>query len=204
MTSSFDRFLRQYKAQGREKADGYAASHFNGLTDEEKDRAFELLAKEAEDVPETATEWLFYLDPQRAQQVTLDQIAKRKADPYGKNYVRQFELLKYTRDLQYQREMLDEYPRIDAFYKADALHLIRITPETADLEAFLRDLLLTETDPAAIAAAAVGFLDIHHVPENAPSAKPQQNGYFARLKNPSPQTRADAIREIQQQYPLPP
>jgi hypothetical protein len=189
---------------GGEKGDGYATSHFDGLTDDERDQAFDLLAREAEQVPETATRWLFHLDARRAEAVTLDQIAKRKGDPGGKNYIRQFELLEYTHDLQHQRDMLDEYPQIHELYKTDALQLIGRTPKNRQLHEFVRNLLLHETERDAIAEAAIAFLHMHQVPEETASEKAVRSGYFARLKSPSPQTRADAIREIQQQYPLPP
>lgn len=204
MSDTFDRFLKQYHAQGREKADGYDRSHFDGLTDDEKIRAFELLAREAEGAPETATPWLFHLDPPRAEAVTLDQIAKKKGDPYGENYVRQFELLNYTHDLAYQRAMLDDYPLYTRLNKSDALHRILRTPDTPELRRFVRDVLLRETDASAVAAAAIGFLRLHRVPKDAPQERAIHKAYGARLKNPSPQVRADAVREIEQKYPLPP
>jgi hypothetical protein len=203
MSDTFDEFLKQYHAQGREKADGYDRSHFDGLTDDEKVRAFELLAAEAEKVPETATHWLFYLDPSRAEQVTLAQVAAKKGDPYGENFVRQFTLIRYTHDLRYQREMLAEYPGIDDFYKVDALRRIRRTPETRELRAFLRGILLNETNTSVLAAAATGFLELHHIPDT-PSGRAEDAVYAARLKSPSSQVRADAIREVEQKYPLPP
>jgi hypothetical protein len=204
MSDTWDQFLKQYHAQAREKADGYDPGHFDGLTDEEKNRAFDLLTQEAEKVPETASAWLFYLDPQRAEQVTLDQVARKSGDPHGKNYERQFELLRYTHDLRYQRDMLAEYPHIDDFYKVDALHLIRRTPETPELCTFLRNLLLHETDGSLLAAAAVGFMGVHKLPKGTPAEKTEHKAYSSRLKSSSATVRVDAIQEIEQKYPFAP
>lgn len=43
MTPTFERFLRRFEAQGRDKADGWSPGDFEGLSSAERDRARDLL-----------------------------------------------------------------------------------------------------------------------------------------------------------------
>lgn len=44
---AFSEFHHQYDAQGREKSDGYSPSDFNGMTEEQRERAREMMLNRA-------------------------------------------------------------------------------------------------------------------------------------------------------------
>jgi hypothetical protein len=69
MTLPFEKFLRQFKMTGSEKADGYSQDVFVGLDEDERKSVFEILVTE---LP-WGLEWLFFLDVQKALTVAKDE-----------------------------------------------------------------------------------------------------------------------------------
>lgn len=74
MTKAFEYFLDQFNASSRTKADGYDLSHFDELTDSEKDQAFNLLKQEV--LAPGVIKWLDYLNHQKAYDLALETLQK--------------------------------------------------------------------------------------------------------------------------------
>jgi hypothetical protein len=155
MTVAYDTFMKQYHATGSEKADGYSRAAFVGLTPEEKEEVFRLLAME---LP-WSVDWLFFLDAERALPIVQEAEQKGRDDPYGDTYKLQAAIVKHTGDLTYQEHMIEDYP---AYYKRKkplVVDAINRTPTNDTTIEFFRQLILTETNEDAVAGASMYFLD---------------------------------------------
>ena len=195
MSEAWDRFDRQLQATGREKADGYSAAHFQGMTAEEKGRAFDLLRQEARIDP-TVAEWLFHLEPARAEAACRDLLAQEQANPHFSAFVVEHALCKHTQDLRYQQRMIDGYPRVPDDQKPRALERLGHTPASPALRAFFHDLLLAETDPELLASAAYQVLLAHELPYASEGDKTRFRDLLSRLSSPSRATREQALRAL--------
>src|SRR5690242_18456015 len=103
MTVTFDIFMKQFKATGSEKADGYSWDAFVGLDENEKETVFDLLATE---LPFFA-EWLFFLNAEKALVVAKDDERKYRGDEYFPVYLIQEQIIKYSNDLLYQNHIIE-------------------------------------------------------------------------------------------------
>lgn len=117
------KFLEQYNAKGREKAEGYDKSHFEGMSDEEKESAFDLLEKEV--LAPGVAQWMYYLNARKAIAVISDIVENGFKEP-------QFEkaqLLGFLYDVtgveQYFEDVLDLYDELDEKGRKKLLWLVR-------------------------------------------------------------------------------
>ena len=195
MSAAWDRFERQLHTTGREKADGYSAAHFEGLTAEERARAFDLLRQEAR-VDPTVAEWLFHLDPTRAEAACLDLIDQERGDPQFPAFVVERALCEHTGDLRYQQRMIDRYPGLPADQKLRALEHLGRTPATTPLRRHLEGVLLHETDQDLLASAAYHLLRAHGQPYTTDADKARFRDLLVRLSDPSLPTRQQTLRTL--------
>ncbi|HEY0778274.1 MAG TPA: hypothetical protein VGD56_09935 [Gemmatirosa sp.] len=75
-SATFTRFLAQLRAQGREKADGFDRSHFDGLAPDERPEVARLLEDALARGDNTAVGGLLLLDPSDAPTVLRDALAR--------------------------------------------------------------------------------------------------------------------------------
>jgi hypothetical protein len=155
MTIAYDTFMRQYHATGSEKTDGYSRDAFTGLAPDEKEEVFKLLVTE---LP-WSVEWLFFLDAARALPIVKDAEQKGRGDPFGDAYRLQAALVDHTGDLSYQGHMIDDYPAYNERKKPLVVLAINRTPANDVTIDFFKNLILTETNEAAVARASMYFLD---------------------------------------------
>ncbi|WP_449405884.1 hypothetical protein [Massilia phosphatilytica] len=137
MTLAFEKFMKQYKMTGSEKADGYSQDVFVGLDDEEKKVVFELLVTE---IP-WAIEWLFFLDTEKALIIAKETESRLRGNPYGDAYIFQQKIVKYSGDLLYQKHMIDDYPSYPERVRPLVVDAIHRTPQNENTVAFFKQLL---------------------------------------------------------------
>lgn len=159
MTVAYDKFLKQYHATGSEKADGYSRDAFIGLTPQEKEEVFRLLATE---LP-WSVDWLFFVDAERALPVVKEAEQKGRDDPYGDTYKLQAAIVNHTGDLTYQEHMIEDYPAYHKRKKPLVVDAINRTPANETTIDFFKKLILTETNEDAVAGASMYFLDVLNV-----------------------------------------
>lgn len=155
MTAAYDIFMKQYRATGSKKADGYSRDAFIGLTSEEKEEVFRLLVTE---LP-WSVEWLFFVDEKRALPIVKEAEQKGRVDPYGDTYKLQTAIVNHTGDLTYQNHMMEDYPSYHERKKPLVVDAINRTPANETTIDFFKKLILTETNEDAVAGASLYLLD---------------------------------------------
>src|ERR671924_551428 len=100
-SATFDRFLKQLYAQGSEKAGGFDASHFEGMTSDERLEAARLLREALFAGDSTAIRGLVLLDKQSARPTLEDALQKLSGDPSACLILAE-ELWKLTNESRYQ------------------------------------------------------------------------------------------------------
>lgn len=172
MTSVFEKFMRQYKMTGSEKADGYSQDVFVGLSENEKRTVFELLVTE---LP-WEIEWLFFIDPEKALRIAKEKESKLRGDPYGHAYLFQQQIVKYSGDLLYQKRMIDDYPGYPERVRPLVVDAIHRTPKNEDTVAFFKHVVLVEVNASAVARASRHLLDSLKVPQATEAEKENFRG----------------------------
>ena len=199
MSEAWTRFETQLHATGREKADGYAADHFDGMTEEEKRRAFDLLAAELLYDPSVA-KWLFQLDPARAQTVSRDVLARKRGDPYFPAFDLEYSLYVHAQDpnerQRLQQQMIDGYPEVRPEHKLRALRRLGQTAFTPALRALLEDRLLHETDSDLVGTAAYDLMVGYGMPYNTDEDKARFRERLSQLMSPTLETRRQALQML--------
>lgn len=193
MTAAFDGFMRQYEAQGREKAEGYMPSHFAGMTGAERRRAADLLYDELSHDAGMAADGLVMLDRGVARERLTRFVAEQAAEPVptiGEIYARLYEL---TRDLTYQTLMIEAFSSCPPERRGDLVLRLDATPSTLALRAFLRDRILNEDEPIAQSLCARALL-LRRL--GAPKTEAERADFTARwanLKSPDAGARRAAL-----------
>lgn len=195
MSDAYQRFIRQYNATGREKADGYDRSHFDGMTPAEKAQAFELLKDEAVNLPEVV-KWLFHLDAARAAPVALQIAQSRDSDAYYPWYLIYEQLQAHSQDLRYQKQMIDGYPRVAADYRAQAVEALGRTPPSAARRDFFRDVVTNESDPSVLAGAAYHLARDLKLPQTTDQEKKRFRDILVGLSGDDPTQRRATLRSL--------
>jgi hypothetical protein len=195
VSDAYQQFIRQYNATGREKADGYARAHFDGMTPAEKAQAFDLLKDEVARHP-SFVEWLFYVDAARAAPVALQIVQQQEVDPYYPAYLVYEQLQAHSQDLRYQQRMIDGYPRVPADYRDQAIEALGRTPPSPARRDFLRDVLLSETNPSVLAGAAYHLVVDLKLPYNTDAEKKRFRQVVAALGSEDATQRQATLRSL--------
>lgn len=193
MTLAFEKFMKQYKMTGREKADGYSQDVFVGLDESEKKRVFELLVAE---LP-WGIEWLFFLEPEKALVVAKEREAEVRGRPYADAYMFQQKIVKYTGDLIYQRHMIDDYPGYTESVRPLVVDAIHRTPQNANTIAFFKKVILTEVNDSAVARASRHLLDALKVPQATETEKENYRAMVADLRSNDTQTKLRTFSRLE-------
>jgi len=164
MTSAFAIFIEQYNMTGSEKADGYSACAFTGLSEQEKEEVFRILETE---LPWSA-EWLFFLDRDRAIAVAKEMEAALRTQCRDSVHYLQKQLVKFTGDFIYQQHMVDGYATHPASVRAAVISAVDVAPANRAQIDFFKQVLRTERDERAVFRAGWHLLDKVNFPGDRP------------------------------------
>jgi hypothetical protein len=193
MSLAFDKFMRQYKATGGEKADGYSRDVFLGLDEHEKEKVFKLLETE---LP-WSTEWLFLVDPKKALATAKEKEEKLRGDPYADVYMLQEQLVKYSGDLLYQQHMIEDYPNYIDSLKPLVVDAIERTPTNEATLEFFKQVIFVEVNPSAVARASRHLLDSLKIPCESDDEERNYKRLISELRSDNVQVKRRAIAEIE-------
>ncbi len=192
MTRAFDTFLRQYRATGSEKADGYSRDAFIGLAEGEKVEVFDLLVKE---LP-WAADWLFCLDGEKAMAVAQALEQGMRGGGYSGVHWLQREMVKYSGDLRYQQHMVDDYAAYADSVRPQVIDSIAGTPMNACTFHFFRQVILTETRDDAQFRACWRYLHAIQVPRVTDADEANHERWLDVLRNGDSEAKQRALAEL--------
>lgn len=178
---------------GSEKADGYSMDAFTGLSEQEKEIAFEFLLKE---LP-WSTKWLFLLDAQKAV------LAARETEEEMRNkdgedvYMLQQQLVKYTGDLVYQQHMIEDYTKYRDKVRPLVVDAIDRTPTNQAKIDFFKHVLLIEMNSNAVTRAARHLLDAINFPHSTDFDKANYDRLISDLRSDDTRVKGNALGKIQ-------
>ncbi len=193
MTLAFETFMKLYKMTGSEKADGYSRDAFIGLEEHEKSEVFKLLVTE---LPWSA-EWIFFLDPEKASVVAKENEKELRGDPYANVYLLQQQLVKYSGDIIYQKHMIEDYPNYIDRLKPYVVDSIGRTPSNEAKVAFLKQVILVETNESAVASASCHLLNAVKFPRTNEADERNYTRLMSELRSDSTQVKQRAIAEVE-------
>lgn len=195
MTAAFDRFHAQYNARGREKMDGYSAADFEGLTDDERQRAAAMLYDELAGMPGIAAAGLVLLDRTIAKERLSEYLRHHSATGSINIHEVYFHLWRVTGDITLQQWMMASYDHCPATARAGMFMELGETPATPELDEFMRDRVLHEEDETARAIAARVVLSRSNLPDT-PVGAARREALLKRLNDPSEETRASTLSRL--------
>ncbi len=192
MTRAFDTFLKQYRATGSEKADGYSRDAFVGLDEGEKIEVFDLLVKE---LP-WAADWLFFLDGAKAMAVALTLEPGLRGGGYSGVHWLQREMVKHSGDLRYQQHMIDDYPAYADRVRPQVIDSIAGTPMNATAFGFFRQVILTETCDDPQFRACWRYLHAIEVPRVTDADEANHERWLGILRNGDNDAKQRTLAEL--------
>jgi len=192
MTAAFDRFMRQYKMTGSEKADGYSRDAFVGLDQQEKEEVFKILLTE---LPHSIG-WLFFLDAERALVVAKKNEEQLRGDGYEHVYALQEEIIKHTGDLSYQRRMIEDYLGYVDYLRPLVVDSIARTTATMATVNFLKQVILTETSDDAVSRAARKLLTVLKFPRDTENDESHHKRLVSELRSENTKLKLHAFSQI--------
>lgn len=160
MTAAFEKFMKQHRMRGSEKADGYSQDAFLDLDEYEKKKIFDLLVME---LP-WSIEWLFFICQKQALIVAKKMEETLRGEFYQDVYKLQEQIVKYSGDFNYQKRMMEDYQNYMDSSKPGVLDSIGRTPATREKLDFLKHVILAEVNRSAVVRAARYFLDDMNIP----------------------------------------
>ncbi len=168
MSKDFEKFLKQYHATGREKGDGYDASHFKGLTSKELDIAEEMLIKDAIQLDTAAIQGLGELKTNNSES-TLRLLLSKVASPSKVHLSIASALWEITHDLTLQEIILEDFAcENDELKKQAAITLEYTTPSSITLNTFVEILRNADKESILRIIASSGILYYYRL-INSPS-----------------------------------
>jgi len=193
MTSEFDLFMKEYQMTGSEKADGYSIDALIGLSEREKEIAFDLLLKE---LP-WSTKWLFILDAQKAASAARETEEEMRNKDGEDVYMLQQQLVKYTGDLVYQQHMIEDYAKYRDKVRPLVVDAVDRTPTNQAKIDFFKHVLLIEVNSNAVARAARHLLDAINFPRSTDSEKANYDRLISNLRSDDTRVKVNALGKIQ-------
>jgi hypothetical protein len=142
-SDGFNRFLKQLNASGREKGEGFDSSHFEGFSDDERQKAAQLLRDALLNGDNTAAHGLVLLDPETARPILDESLRKFSGDDwYSLRVVK--ELWKLTGETRYQDLMIAILDQPDELLRQSALVGLQATPHNARVMTALERIVLND------------------------------------------------------------
>lgn len=194
MTSTYTKFLEQFNSKGREKADGYDKSHFDGLTDKEKDLAFELLSTEY--ISPKTIDWMHYICPEKTVKFSENKINRDTRISPGIHRI-YFFLYKKTKNIELLRRLIEAFPQIQSSEKNEVIWMIKRSDMCKNEKLdFYKKVITEDHDRKAISSAADFFLVESGVQRKTASEK--NDFYISReiLETGSTQQKLSIINKI--------
>jgi hypothetical protein len=192
MTAAFEKFMKQYKMTGSEKADGYSRDAFIGLDEREKEAVFELLVTE---LP-WEVEWLFFLNPEKALVVAKNLEEKLRGNMYGRTFMLQEQLVRYTGDLLYQKHMIEDYPTYAESLRPLVVDSIGRTPTNEATIGFFKQVIMVDADASAVDRASRRLLESMKVPRATAADEDTYRRLVGELRSDKVQVKLNAIARI--------
>ncbi|MGJ9416849.1 hypothetical protein ACHAC9_03645 [Massilia sp. CMS3.1] len=177
---------------GSEKADGYSRDVFVGLDPQEKEEVFRLLVTE---LP-FSTEWLFFLDKEKALVIVKEKEEKLRGNSYSHVYMIQEELLKYSGGMSYQDRMIEDYPSYVDYLRPLVVDSIGRTPANMAAVNFFKQVILTETNDDAVARAARKLLGVLKFPRDTEANDKYYKRLVSELRSESTILKLQALSQI--------
>jgi HEAT repeat protein len=146
-SKTFERFLKQLYAWGREKGDGFDRSHFDGLSPDERLEAARLLREALLRGDNTSAEGLVLLDP-RAAKATLEEALQTMSGDAHVSLAVAKQLWHLTKESRYQEEMIAILQHPNDLLRRSALVALEDTPHDDRLMTVLQ--ALVKDDPHEI------------------------------------------------------
>ena len=161
--TAYERFLNFFKSAGRERLDGLDRSYFDGMPDNEKERAFDYLLKEFQSGSSEAVDGLQALSGRKIYDVFMNKIIElRKSKSITEQRLSlSISLWQMSGDVQYQDDMIDMLEHPNEFVRAGALSALEQTPTTSRLIKRLEKILFEDPAELIIMAAAQQLLRQH-------------------------------------------
>ena len=195
MTDVFEKFIKQYNSIGSQKSDGYDKSFFDGMTDLEKEKAFEMLVQEL--IAPGVIEWLYYLDLAKTKKSLINYISnlkKNEMDGVHRLYAFMF---KQTGDKKYQDLLIDNYPNYPDREKRQAIWLIHASkPERAKEIALYIGIIKSSIRTKGLSTAADFFLRINGFTLDTEEEKKEFYRLRKDLESSDPALKEIAINNI--------
>lgn len=144
-SETYNRFLQQLNARGREKADGFDRSHFRGLSADERVEAARLLREALFKGDDTAAVGLVLLDSAAAKEPLEEALQTEGKGPlYTLTLAK--ELWKLTGESRYQEMMIDLLRHPDRIIRRRALGGLEATPHNDRVMAEIKHLVINDPD----------------------------------------------------------
>jgi hypothetical protein len=157
MTKSFEKFLKQYYAVGREKGEGYDSSHFEGMTHNELETAEKMLIKDATQLDTTAIRGLGVLKSKNAEITLRSLLEKVSAPSYAHLHIAKA-LWEITNDLVFQEIIFEDFDEDnDPLRQQVAIALEGTKPSKFTFKIFV-EMLRKEKESTMRTSAASGIL----------------------------------------------
>lgn len=196
MSETWDHFIRQYNAEGPEKAEGYDARHFAGMDFIERARAAELLRRELPESPGAASGGLVALGDEFAVQALLRFVREydgQEVDNIDQAY---YALWRLTEDPVWPIKMIETYPLADAHERGAFMQRLRETPPSPEMRAFLEDCVVAEEDFAGRALAGELLLDVAGVPDESEDEQAQRAAMMQVFRCGTEQERGALVQQL--------
>lgn len=195
MTAAFERFHAQYNARGMAKMDGYSAADFDGLSEDERQRAAAMLYDELAGMPGIAAPGLVLLDERIAKERLSEFLRHHSATGSINIHEVYFHLWRVTGDITLQQWMMASYDHCAASARAGMFMELGETPATPELDEFMRDRVLHEEDETARSIAARIVLSRSNLPDT-PVGAARRDALQKRLCDPSMETRESTLARL--------
>lgn len=202
MSIAFENFNVQYNSTGRQKADGYDESHFDGMTESEKKHAFNMLLREL-GASQNSTEWLFKLDPKRAEEESLKYLEKTKDSTVSGEFVIYYYLYKYSNNKNFQLKLIERFPEYPDYQKKHSLRYIGSTSPCLEISDFFKEILSGKYDDESLLwPAAEQYLRVHRVPNETNDEQVVFREYLNQLIEQGSSIKDKVIQDVENKFPL--
>lgn len=188
--------MRQYRAQGRDKAEGYEAGHFAGMSFVERARAAELLRRELPGAPGSAADGLVLLGGEVAVQALLRFVREYDGREVANIDQAYHALWLLTEDPVWSIKAIETYPLADEHERGGFMVRLRETPPSPEARAFVEERAVVEEDFTARVLAGELLLDVSDVPDGTDDERAQREAMMQVFRGGSEQERRTLVQRL--------